>query len=82
MSLLTPADLAEDLRITETQILELRRRHNWPCVRFGHKTIRFTPEQAELIIAQHVTTPAPAPSRLVSVSGQTKRSQSRRRHTG
>jgi hypothetical protein len=77
-ALLTPADLADRLRLTEHQLHELRRKHSWPCVRFSHKAIRFTPEQAEQIVAQHTDTTGPEPVAPVAIEGQTKASMRRR----
>jgi len=80
--LLTPATLAESFGITEKQLLELRRKHDWPCVRLSHKSIRFTPEQAAAIVAQHATsgatTDGPAPvTGIAGLLGQTKGSRAR-----
>ena len=72
----TPADLAEWLGVTEAKVLEWRRAKRWPSIKVG-KTIRFTPEQFEQIIAQHTVTPPP-PSAAVVIAGQTARSANRR----
>lgn len=75
--LLTPAEVAERLRISEALVYELRKRHQWPCVLLGRKTIRFTEEQVEQIVARHATTPkAPAPTS--AIKGQTTASARRR----
>lgn len=73
-ALLTPADLAEQLRITERQVLDLRRAHSWPCVRLSRKSIRFTADQADEIVRRHVTE---APAVAADTSGLTKQSRKR-----
>lgn len=75
--LTTPAELAEILKATEEQVLRWRRDHRWPSFKVG-KTIRFTPEQVEQIIASHSETPERPAVDLDSVlEGQTKRSARR-----
>ena len=79
-TLLTTADLAERLRITEQQAMELRRRHEWPCIVFSRKTIRFTEAQADEIVRRHEQAGEvkvdPAPVSLIE--GQTAASKRRR----
>lgn len=77
--LLTPADLAERLRVTEHQLHELRRKHSWPCVRFSPKVIRFTPEQVEQIIERHTVAEPTPTSPPPLIPGQTARSAARNR---
>lgn len=48
--LLTPADLAEVLKLPEAKVMELRRKHDWPHVRLGRR-FRFTEAQVEQIVA-------------------------------
>lgn len=78
-ALLTESDLANLLRVTESQARDMRRANQWPCVRLSRKTIRYTPEQVEQIIASHATTPE-RETRLVapSIDGQTALSRRRR----
>ena len=77
-NLLTFADLAERMQLTEAQAVALRRKNNWPCVRLGGKTIRFTEEQVDQIIAQHIDATRPAVTSAPAIAGQTKGSRSRR----
>lgn len=53
MTLLSPEQLADELGLTVTQVKDYTREHDWPCVRFSLKTVRYTPEQVEQIIAAH-----------------------------
>lgn len=77
--LLTPADLGKVLRIPEAQVLDLRRKHDWPHVRLSRKSIRFTAEQVEQIVAQHsAAAPSKTPARVPAIPGQTKGSRARR----
>ena len=77
----TPAELAEKLSATPDQVLEWRRQYGWPSLKIG-KTIRFTDEHVEQIVAQHSARPRksdvvdPAAAGIV-LSGQTKRSARR-----
>lgn len=75
--LLSPADLAEALGLTEQRVMDLRRHYRWPHVRLG-RTIRFTPEQVEQIIASHSRESEASP---VDLSGRTARSTSNRRRS-
>lgn len=72
-NLLTPADLAERLRITEAKVMELRRLHDWPHVRLGRR-FRFTVAQVEQIIASQSVKGG---SKSASSKGQTARSLGR-----
>lgn len=73
----TPADVADMLHTTEANVLQWRRQHGWPSVKVG-KTIRFTQEHVEQILAKHTVTPAKAAAGApVAIPGQTKRSQRR-----
>lgn len=72
MTFKTPADLAEMFGVDTRQILEWRRSKQWPSFQVG-KTIRFTDEQVEQIVAMQSQRKKPAP-----VKGQTARSSRRR----
>lgn len=72
----TPADVAEMLHTSEANVLQWRRQHSWPSVKVG-KTIRFTQEQVEQILAKHTVKPARAVPTTSVIAGQTKRSARR-----
>lgn len=76
--LLTPADVAERMKLTEAQVLTFRRKHNWPCVPLSRKTIRFTEEQVAEIVEKHSAAPTPAPEIPAAFAGQTRGSRRRR----
>jgi hypothetical protein len=63
--------------VTERTVADWRRRYDWPHITVG-RTVRYTPEHVEQILAQHQTTTGPA---LTSIPGQTRRSASRSRAT-
>lgn len=75
---LTPAELGDKLGdISEEQVLAWRRQYGWPSIKIG-KTIRFTTEHVEQIIARHTSTPKRVEdSPAVVIDGQTKRSARR-----
>lgn len=73
--LLTPADLAERLRLPEEQVMKLRRRHDWPHVRLGRR-FRFTESQVDQIVASRTVKGG---SKSPTSKGQTARSASRAR---
>lgn len=81
--LLTIADLAVELNMPEPLVRDLYRANDWPSVRFSNKTIRFTREHVDQIIALHsrgqVSEPAPARPSVVTAIGikQTSRSKAR-----
>jgi hypothetical protein len=75
MNLTTDTDLAAKFGITVEKLHELRKRHNWPHVRLGRFTFRFTDLQIEQIVASQTVTPAAD----TSSSGLSRRSASRRR---
>lgn len=77
-TLLTPADLAARLKLTEAQVLDLRRKHNWPCVQFSRKTIRFSVDQANQIVARHAAEPTQPAETVTAIEGQTAASRRRR----
>lgn len=78
-SLYSPEDLAEMLHTDRETVLEWRRIYGWPSIKIG-KTIRFTSDQVEQILAKHSTGPAKKqPTAVPAVSGQTAKSASRRR---
>ncbi|QLQ10941.1 MAG: hypothetical protein HZY75_11920 [Nocardioidaceae bacterium] len=73
MTLLTEAELAEQLKITEAEAAELRRKHKWPHVRLGRFNVRYTEGHLAEIVAMHTEAnrETPTPGRL---PGQTARS--------
>lgn len=75
--LLSPATLAAMFDVTEEQVMEWRRTYRWPSLKVG-RTIRFTPEHVEQIIASHSIRQAGS-SEAPVISGQTSRSASRRK---
>lgn len=77
MTVLTPAQLADELGATEEQVLRWRRQYRWPSFKAG-KTIRFTAEHVEQIIAMQSAQPErPEVPDDVLIDGQTKRSARR-----
>lgn len=73
--LLTAADLAEILGVSQEKVMEWRRVFDWPHVRIGRR-FRWTPEQVEQIVAQHAV-PSQKPERRPG--GPTARSMARKR---
>lgn len=72
--LLSVEDLAERLAAPSVEWVRQRvRDENWPCVRFTRKTVKFTEEQVEQIVARYTTKPEP----VAPDSGQTKASRRR-----
>lgn len=70
----TPAELAEMLHVSESTVLEWRRAKRWPSWKVG-RTIRFTPEHVEQIVAQHLVQPTRVEDTpQVAIAGQTSRS--------
>lgn len=51
--LLSPEQLADELGVKVEQVKTWTREHDWPCVRFSLKTVRYTPEQVQQIVAMH-----------------------------
>lgn len=76
MSTYTPSDLAEMLHTTEANVLHWRRQHGWPSLKVG-KTIRFTAEHVEQILAKHSIKPNRVAPTTSVIAGQTKRSARR-----
>lgn len=76
MSLHTPAELAEMLNVTEAVVLQWRREHAWPSIKVG-KTIRFSDEHVEQILAKHTVAPKVPAEAVSGIPGQTKRSARR-----
>lgn len=70
-NLLTPADLAALLGVTEEKAMRWRLHYGWPHVRIG-RSFRFTPLQVEQILARHTATGVKADD-----SGRTSRSKAR-----
>lgn len=64
MKLTTAEQLAEDFGIAVERLHELRRRHGWPCVKFGRSDFRFTDEQIAAIVAMHTVEEDPYQSEL------------------
>ena len=80
MNVLTPDELADKLSITTKKLHELRRKHRWPCLKFGRFDVRFTDAQVDQIVAQMTVAPStPTHPEPVTVPGQTARSASRKR---
>jgi hypothetical protein len=71
----THVDLATLLNMPLSTVIELRKREAWPCVRLG-RSVRFTDEQINQIVATH--TVADAPAKPTAIAGQTARSARRR----
>lgn len=73
--LLSAADLAERLGISEELAKRKTTEQDWPCVRFSARTIRYREEHVEQIVARYER----AGSTLSAVpdSGQTERSKQR-----
>ena len=74
---LTPEQLGDVLEVTGAQVLEWRRQYRWPSLKIG-KTIRFTPEHVQQIVARHTLTPKRDDDAAgVVFDGQTSRSARR-----
>lgn len=73
-ALLTAAEVAERLSITEDQVKRRTVRDSWPCVRFSGKTIRYREDQVDAIVARYTKT---APEPVSVTTGQTARSRRR-----
>lgn len=73
--LLTAADLAEILKVSEELVKRRTKADKWPCVKLSSKTIRYRPEHVELIVAlyDHVEKVAP----IKGLAGQTAASKAR-----
>ena len=69
------ADLADLLNLPLSTTIELRKREQWPHMRFGRK-VRFTDEQVDQILAQHASVDAAKAPPIFA--GQTPRSARRR----
>lgn len=76
----TPADLADELKVTEANVLRWRRERSWPSLKVG-RHIRFTQEHVDQILAELEVKPAvdEAPVAEVVITGQTARSARARR---
>lgn len=74
MNLTTDTDLADKFGITVEELHELRRRHNWPHVRFSRFVVRFTDEHIAQIVATSTVTPKRS---AAGESGLTERSAAR-----
>lgn len=83
MSLLTPAEVVEELRLdSEEELHRLRRRYGWPCTKFGRFKVRFTAEQVEQIKRLHAgnaSSTAPSGANVLALPGQTPGSIARSR---
>jgi len=75
----TPGDLAAKFGgdVTARKVLDWAREHDWPRINIG-RTVRFTDEQVEAILAKHTVTAKRdvTPAAFV-IEGQTKRSARR-----
>lgn len=75
----SPVELAEILGVSEVKVMEWRRTYGWPSIKVG-RTVRFTQEQVEQILASHSVKKSETPEIVpVIASGQTARSANRRR---
>ena len=74
--LITHAQLAAMFDVDEKKLTKWRLRYGWPAVKIG-RTVLFTPEQVEQILADHSKRPAAGAS--PAITGQTSRSASRSR---
>jgi hypothetical protein len=75
---MTDAQLAEQFGIELDKFHDLRKRHNWPCVRLGRFEYRFTEAQVEQIVAMHSSArPKKSQASKPAVPGQTARSAAR-----
>lgn len=84
MEIYTEAELAEQLKMPLTTLGELRKRENWPHLRFG-RSVRYTAEQVEQIVRSHTTTDNPHRSEVEELArrtGLTKRSAAHAMKTG
>lgn len=81
--LLSPVELASLMKLSTEQVITFTREKDWPHVRFTNKSIRFTPEQVDQIIAAHTVTPDAKPEQRPAGTvsplrlTQTKRSRAR-----
>lgn len=73
--LFTPEELAAKLKLSVERTKSLARQHDWPCVKFSSKSVRYSPENVAAIIAQHAYT-AEVPKRG-GLPGQTALSRAR-----
>ncbi|MCW2132935.1 hypothetical protein [Arthrobacter sp. VKM Ac-2550] len=58
--LYTPKELAERFEVTPDFVRERARRNEWPSQRFGERTIRFTENHVNQILARTESKPAGA----------------------
>lgn len=75
--LLTSKDVAERLGIPEERVKRATKAEGWPCVRFGHRTIRYREEHVEAIIALYELASAKPRATKPGLPGQTHRSRQR-----
>lgn len=79
MEVLTEAELAELLKMPLATVGDLRKRENWPHLRFG-RSVRYTAEQVAEIVRTHTTVSNPRRSEveeLMRKTGMTRRSAQR-----
>lgn len=77
LKLYSPAELAEVFGVSERQLMDWRRSNGWPSVRIG-RTIRFTQDHVDEILARHSQAPADADGQpAVAIAGQSKASAAR-----
>lgn len=72
-ALLTAADVAEVLGISENQVKRRTAADSWPCVRFSARTIRYRAEHVDQIVAMNERKMRP----IAASTGQTTRSRRR-----
>lgn len=72
-ALLTAADVAERLGVTENLVKRQTVAEGWPCVRFSKRTIRYRAEHVDQIVAMHESKTQP----VAASTGQTARSRRR-----
>lgn len=73
MNLTTDVALAEQFGVTVEKLHALRKRHNWPCVKFGRFEVRFTDAQVEQIVASHTIKPTKAAAKETGLTERSAR---------
>ena len=72
-ALLSAADVAERLGVSENLVKRMTAAEDWPCVRLSKRTIRYRAEHVDQIVAMHESKSRP----VAASSGQTARSRRR-----
>lgn len=76
MEIYTEAEFAEMLKMPTRVVADIRKRENWPHLRFG-RSIRYTAEHVDEIMRTHITTDSSRGSEAEEhgrLPGQTSRS--------